>query len=73
MTNCKKCNKQIVFLTTPKGRSMPVDFDSLNSEEKTRHDSNLQNFHARTFYVHGRHVSHFHTCPNAAEFSGKGK
>jgi len=66
--NCKKCNKEIIFLKTKKGSFMPVDADSLS-------DSDLIGISVNepVEYRHGEHISHFATCPNATDFRSKKK
>lgn len=51
---CSKCDKEIVFLKTAKGKSMPTDAETVKPGE-TMFDSDL-------------HTSHFATCPAAASF-----
>lgn len=48
---CKSCGAEIVWLKTAIGKSMPVDVDTVTNGEKT--------------FNHGKHVSHFATCPQA--------
>lgn len=53
ITRCRTCRAMIIWLPTPQGRAMPIDADSVQPEDEE--------------YEHGRHVSHFSTCPNAAQ------
>lgn len=53
ITRCKSCRAMIVWLKTSTGANMPVDADSVAPEDVE--------------YEHGRHVSHFGTCPNAGQ------
>lgn len=48
---CRSCGQDIVFLRTASGKQMPVNADTVEPGD--------------TEYEHGRHVSHFSTCPHA--------
>lgn len=54
IVRCKSCRAMIVWLKTPAGKSMPVDADSVAPEDEE--------------YEHGRHISHFSTCPDQARW-----
>lgn len=49
------CGALIVWLKTKAGRNMPVNYDGTVIALDTH-------------YVHGRHTSHFATCPAAEKF-----
>jgi hypothetical protein len=51
IVRCRSCNARIVFLDTVGGKRMPVDADTVEAEDQV--------------YEHGRHVSHFTTCPQS--------
>lgn len=51
IVSCRSCGEDIVFLRTAAGRPMPVNADTVEPGD--------------TDYEHGRHVSHFATCPAA--------
>lgn len=51
ITRCKSCRERIVWLKTVSGANMPVDADTVEAHDE--------------IYEHGRHVSHFSTCPNS--------
>jgi len=53
IVRCRSCNAKIVFLETAAGKRMPVDADTVEAED--------------TVYEHGRHVSHFSSCPQAQQ------
>lgn len=55
---CGHCRKQIVFLRTARGRTMPVDADTVGDDDK--------------LFDYKKHKSHFADCPAAAVFR-KGK
>jgi hypothetical protein len=57
IARCRSCNAQIVFLMTAAGKQMPVNADTVEAGD--------------TEYEHGRHVSHFSTCPNSAQHRSK--
>lgn len=57
LTTCRSCGRCIVWLVTDKGRRMPVDPEGVKPGE--------------TVYEHGRHVSHFATCPQADQWRKK--
>ena len=59
---CRSCQTPIVFLKTTKGKNIPVDFDTLTESDKF----DLQKGN-KFFFRHGEHISHFATCPNAAQ------
>jgi hypothetical protein len=58
VTRCRSCQALIVWLKTKAGRMMPVNYDGTVIELDTH-------------YVHGRHTSHFATCPNALKHRKK--
>ena len=51
VTRCRSCNARIIFLTTSRGRKMPVEADSVEPDD--------EEFDA------GRHESHFARCKAA--------
>jgi hypothetical protein len=55
ITRCKSCRARIIWLRTDLGRNMPVDADTVDVHDE--------------IYEHGRHVSHFSTCPQGKEWS----
>ncbi|MBS0364943.1 MAG: hypothetical protein JSR67_03855 [Proteobacteria bacterium] len=54
ITRCKSCRARIVWLTTEAGKKIPVDADTVEADDE--------------IYEHGRHVSHFGTCPQASSW-----
>lgn len=55
ITRCKGCNARIVFLQSPStNKRVPCDADTVEADDE--------------IYEHGRHVSHFTTCPKADYF-----
>ena len=54
ITRCKSCRAQIVWLKTVAGKTMPVDADTVEANDEV--------------YEHGRHVSHFGTCPQSDQW-----
>ena len=54
IVRCRSCNARIIFLETSSGKKMPIDADTVEAEDEV--------------YEHGRHVSHFSTCPDADKF-----
>lgn len=62
LTRCKSCNKEIYWLPTKKGNSMPTNAESLTEEEKRIIESGRP-----LVFEHGKHVSHFSDCPNAKQ------
>jgi len=58
MSNCKNCGKEIIWVKTTYGKSMPVDVDTLK-------DKNVE------IFDHINMISHFTTCPDANKFRGK--
>lgn len=53
ITRCKTCRARIIWFRTASGKNMPVDADSVKPEDDE--------------YEHGRHISHFATCGQAAQ------
>ena len=51
---CRDCNAKIIWFTTPTGRRMPVDEDTV---EAGQYELDLS-----------KHRSHFATCPSADKF-----
>lgn len=60
---CNRCEQEIAFLKTASGKTMPVDAESLSEE-----DVELINRGDQPEFRYNDHVSHFATCPAAAEF-----
>ena len=56
---CSSCNAPIVWLLTKTGGRMPCDAATVGIEDTT--------------YVHGTHISHFATCPNATHHRKRAK
>lgn len=54
-STCRGCSQVVYWITTAKGKKMPVD---------TRVDGGLEPLRDRD----GRGLSHFATCPNAEHF-----
>lgn len=52
--NCRACGKEIVFLRTSTGKSIPVNKETTDA--------------ADVHYDKDRHISHFADCPKANEF-----
>ncbi len=63
---CRKCPKQIVFLKTTAERWEPVNPESLSEADKHELERGL-----KVVFDPKRHISHFATCPAAAEFRKK--
>jgi len=63
MAQCRSCKQQIVWLKTAKGKSMPVDYSAQRGNDDARD---------HVLFDIDRHVSHFKTCPDAAQHRGKG-
>lgn len=57
ITRCKACRARIIFLPTAAGKKIPVDADTVDAEDEG--------------YEHGKHVSHFSSCPDADKFRSK--
>ena len=51
---CKSCGKEIVFLRTDRGNSIPVDKETVDAVDE--------------YFDKDRHVTHFSTCPDAKKF-----
>lgn len=56
---CQGCGKWIVWFVTSNGKRMPVDEETTEPTD-AQHQLDLK-----------RHVSHFATCPKAAEYRRK--
>lgn len=63
-TKCRACEAEIAFVKTKRGRSMPVDAESLTEEDVEI----LGRVGDSVEYRHGEHVSHFSTCASASSF-----
>jgi hypothetical protein len=57
ITRCKSCRARIVWLKTPAGKNIPVDADTVEADDEV--------------YEHGKHVSHFSTCPDSPSWRRK--
>lgn len=53
-TPCRACGKRITFLTTAKGKPIPVDAETVEPGDTT--------------YTSSRHVAHFATCTHPERF-----
>lgn len=53
IVRCSSCRARIVWLKTQSGKNMPVDADSVEPEDE--------------IFDRSRHISHFATCPKAAQ------
>ncbi len=63
MPKCKSCKREIVFLKTKTGKTVPVNFDSLTFQEQSALVGRIQiQFNPR------HHVTHFADCPAAIKF-----
>ena len=56
-TTCLSCGAAIVWMMTVNNRRMPVNAETVESGE--------------TIYMHGKHVSHFATCPQSDQWRKK--
>lgn len=56
---CKSCNALIAWLRTPAGKTIPVDYATIQPGDVE--------------YDKARHMSHFGTCPQASKWSRKKK
>jgi hypothetical protein len=54
---CRSCRADIVWLMTVGGKRMPVNAETVRAGD--------------TIYEHGRHVSHFSTCPEQEQWRRK--
>lgn len=54
---CRSCGARIQWVKTATGKSMPVNAETAGEGERV--------------YIHGKHVSHFSTCPAAAKHRKK--
>ena len=57
---CKSCGKKIYFLPTTRGKSIPVNAESLDVGERIDVNNGAQ-----IFFSFGRHIAHFTDCPDA--------
>ena len=64
MKNCRDCKKEIVFLPTKNGKTMPTNWESLNSiDQRGYREKFVIEFNSKS-----GHVSHFSDCPAADKF-----
>lgn len=63
MARCKECGAEIYFLTTKKGKKIPVDADSMTEEDV----QDIKTGNKRLFR-YGDHVAHFLTCTDPDKF-----
>jgi hypothetical protein len=74
--NGSACRAVIYWITNPaSGRPLPVgcDFDGGEAPSETRDKGQLDAFAGSAFVHDGRGVSHFTTCPDVGQFTGRGK
>jgi ribosomal protein L31 len=59
---CRSCEEEIVWMITKKGKNIPVDIDSVDTDHlfAIGPDEKLT-------FKYGDHVAHFNTCVNAEE------
>jgi hypothetical protein len=53
-SKCRACGKELKFIQTAKGKSMPVDAETCSDDD--------------AIWDPAKHVSHFVTCPSADVF-----
>jgi len=66
MAKCKRCNADIVYLTTDSGKHIPVNTSSLSEDDKMG-----ILYKNKVRFDHKRHITHFSDCPFANEFRKK--
>jgi ribosomal protein L31 len=61
---CRDCQAEIVWMTTKKGKNIPVDIESVDTDHlfAIGPDEKLS-------FVYGTHVAHFNTCPDRKELT----
>jgi len=52
--HCRSCNAEMVWLKTKKGKTIPVNRETVQEGDEE--------------FEHSRHVSHFATCPDAKQW-----
>lgn len=63
MQKCKACKKEIIFLSTKKGKLIPVNYDSLSEDDKKKINEGTI-----IMFNYKKHISHFADCPFAKSF-----
>lgn len=70
-SQCRSCHAPIVWAITNTGRRMPVDAEPAENGTLVLYESTPGEVHVAPASEHptivDRHVSHFATCPNAAQ------
>ena len=66
ISKCRSCNQEIVWMITKKGKNIPVDIHSVDTDHlfAIGPDEKLT-------FEYGTHVCHFDSCPNAEEWTRK--
>lgn len=75
MSACRSCGREIIWATSPAGRRLPLDARPVNPHvyRLRGHDETPQ-AEGVAFEAQGAvYVSHFLTCPNAAQHSKSGR
>ena len=57
--HCRSCNAEIIWMKTSKGKTAPVNADSVDEED--RRDPN-------TIFDPKKHMNHFATCPQSKQW-----
>ena len=63
MPICKSCKKEIVFLKTKTGKTIPVNADTLTFQEQSALIGRIE-----VTFDSGHHITHFADCPAAVKF-----
>lgn len=71
-SQCRGCKAVIFWIENANGRKVPVDCDTVDGSNRPSEPSNSANGVQRAPWD-GHGVSHFQTCPDADQFSGRGK
>ncbi len=64
LSKCMACGKTIVFLPTERGNLAPVDYDSLQVQDRRNVEENVKVY----FNSERGHIIHFSTCTDPAAF-----
>jgi hypothetical protein len=64
---CRGCGKPMIWAKTETGSTIPLD------AKAPVYDVKMADEEAVAIRLEHAHVSHFATCPKAAQFAGKGK
>lgn len=77
MATCKSCGAEIEYIKTPGGKAHPIDAKPekrwIEQFIKAQYEDHLEIPSRYSWTLMDAYISHFATCPQSKDWSGKGK